>query len=890
MNRSGRIFISLVFAAAVAFPAAAQGQTLEVVGQSNLGGTGLNGQVVTVDNLAIVGSGVLGGAGARSGFYSTYPCPATTVKVVDVSNPGSPVVRSQIEVPNKAVASDVDALRVDNASFKGILLAVALVRCANDVVGNASERGVAYYDITDPANPKFLSRFNPDENFFFTSDPPCSLADSTRCASSNDNVTLVQRDDGKVLSLSTEPFSSNSQPNNVRPQCGMPGFPAECKYRGDVRIVDVTNPATPTFTGSYPNAAPLNNGVEQRPPGYTPPGGVPQPISTSNNGCRNFNAALSVGVQNGNRALVPYLDGGLFTVDIGNPAAPSTLGRYAYPTNRQLEGNAAYVDFATVNGRQLALVGENDHIGPESSLRINGTGPLAGSKFACEASFTLFDPEDTAQVYRKPGSQIPGDIVYVGRACPGDAILATASSLAGKIAFRDRNKIADREPTPGTNCSVGASVAALQTAGALGVVVANTSATAPQAITLDGDPVVGPADLRIPVTMIDTGDGNALRDALCPVQTGGGCGPGGQTLSGAMVDSKGDWGTLRVIDITDPANPTLRGTYRPPAAGIFPPPDLGVYAVHHAIASGSTAFVAGHANGLRAIDLTRADPTEIASFVPPDRADPTGSIPGKANVVGVDVAANDSIVISDVNSGLYVLRLKPPPGNPPGNPPVKPPVKPPVNPPVTPATTGKFAAKLSLARARLIRSDRVVDVLAPITSLASGRVKVELYAAGQRFRFTAAIDSVNGRIRFRQRISKAQADMGTGILTIEYAGDADTKPQTVRLRAAAQKANLNLSRPTIVGGRVKASGTISGKARGVVRVQVQYDYLGKTRDLKFRAQINGGKWALNEKLSPTDLVGIAARQGTVHSYTLFTGYLPRRMRGEMRSFQVLGER
>jgi hypothetical protein len=28
----------------------------------------------------------------------------------------------------------------------------------------------------------------------------------------------------------------------------------------------------------------------------------------------------------------------------------------------------------------------------------------------------------------------------------------------------------------------------------------------------------------------------------------------------------------------------------------------------------------------------------------------------------------------------------------------------------------------------------------------------------------------------------------------------------------------------------------------------------------------------------------------VHSYTLFTGYLPTRTRGEMASFQVLGER
>ena len=43
-------------------------------------------------------------------------------------------------------------------------------------------------------------------------------------------------------------------------------------------------------------------------------------------------------------------------------------------------------------------------------------------------------------------------------------------------------------------------------------------------------------------------------------------------------------------------------------------------------------------------------------------------------------------------------------------------------------------------------------------------------------------------------------------------------------------------------------------------------------------------------VSATVRTAIAQRTGTVHSYTLFTGYLPARMRGEMRSFQVLGPR
>ena len=208
-----------------------------------------------------------------------------------------------------------------------------------------------------------------------------------------------------------------------------------------------------------------------------------------------------------------------------------------------------------------------------------------------------------------------------------------------------------------------------------------------------------------------------------------------------------------------------------------------------------------------------------------------------------------------------------------------------------PDAAGKFTAKLALARATINRRDRVLDVLAPITSRASGRVRVELHAAGRKFRFTAPIDSAEGRIRFRQPIPAAQARLGTGIITIRYLGDGDTRPQTVRLRAAFRPAVLRLQRPQIVNGRVRASGTVSKLARGVVRLQLEYEHAGgDTAVLRFRAQIRNGRWSLNEQLSETARLGLAQRRGTLHSYTLFTGYFQARMRGEMRSFQVLPDR
>jgi hypothetical protein len=232
-----------------------------------------------------------------------------------------------------------------------------------------------------------------------------------------------------------------------------------------------------------------------------------------------------------------------------------------------------------------------------------------------------------------------------------------------------------------------------------------------------------------------------------------------------------------------------------------------------------------------------------------------------------------------------------PPPPPPPPPAPQPPPPPPPAATQYPLPSAPLTSKLSLARATIDRSDRVLDVLAQITTRASGRVNVELRAAGRTTRFTARIDSQRGRIRFRQRIPQAQALLGTGILTIRYGGDADTRPQTVRLRAANRRADLRANRPTIsADGRLRAAGSISRAARGVVRVQLEYFVDGKTTTEQFNARISNGRWSLSEQLSQSVRSAIARRNGTVHSYILFTGYQAARMRGEMRSLQVLGDR
>jgi hypothetical protein len=130
--------------------------------------------------------------------------------------------------------------------------------------------------------------------------------------------------------------------------------------------------------------------------------------------------------------------------------------------------------------------------------------------------------------------------------------------------------------------------------------------------------------------------------------------------------------------------------------------------------------------------------------------------------------------------------------------------------------------------------------------------------------------------------------MGTGIVTLAYQGNDRTHGQEVRLRAAPGKARLALDRPSLSDGRLRASGSISDRARGVVRIQLSWATGGQDHALELQARIRDGSWVLDKALPATVRQQIADRDATVHSYTLFTGYLPARMRGEMRAYQVLG--
>ena len=168
-----------------------------------------------------------------------------------------------------------------------------------------------------------------------------------------------------------------------------------------------------------------------------------------------------------------------------------------------------------------------------------------------------------------------------------------------------------------------------------------------------------------------------------------------------------------------------------------------------------------------------------------------------------------------------------------------------------------------------------LDVFARITGRATGAVQVSYRSSGVTTRFSAPIAA--GTIRLARRLPASQHRKTTGILTLTYKGNAHVRGDVIRLRAASGKAGLT-RRLTLIDdrGRLRVSGTITGRARGVVRIRLEHTAVdGDVEFLNYTAPIEHGTWSL----STSTLPAAVARTGGQLSIQ-FTGYEPRLIRGE----------
>jgi hypothetical protein len=179
-------------------------------------------------------------------------------------------------------------------------------------------------------------------------------------------------------------------------------------------------------------------------------------------------------------------------------------------------------------------------------------------------------------------------------------------------------------------------------------------------------------------------------------------------------------------------------------------------------------------------------------------------------------------------------------------------------------------------------------VLAPITARArGGDVRVQYHADRRITNFKAEVTSNSqtelDEIRFRKRITRGQAKLGTGIVTLDYRGDADTRPEVVRLRAASKRAELDVEQISLLGDQLNAKGSVSSRAEGIVRFRYSYlDAEGKPTTHLARAKIQAdGSWKLTNNQVPAQLAECGGNLSIQ-----FTGYYPERIRGEQLAYEL----
>lgn len=500
-------------------------------------------------------------------------CPGSGVDLVDISNPAAPVrVGHTPEHPN----TSMEVMRPIRIGDRGVL-AIGLQDCRrpNQPQGRA---GLELVDVTDPRRPAELSFLDVD-------------AFGPRVVGVHE-LDVTRTPSGRSLALLAAPGLEAAT-------AGADGRGG----RGDLLIVDISDPVRPALVGSW--------GVLGEPALGLP---LFQGVRRGDDARTLLHSVHARG--DGLVAYLSYWDAGVILLDIHDPARPRYLGRTVF--GQADEGNAHSVDEA----RGGLVIAEADEVLDPRAVVV--TSPvLPEAELASQPTFA---------VPVRNGASLSGRVVSVGRGCPGDAYTADPS---GAVALIERG-----------TCRIDQKVALAQHAGATGVVVFDESADPDDLAPVSGDrsvpiPGVGTVDVAIPAVMVRRDVGLKLRDGPQPVSL----------TAEARFEGYGD---LRLWDVHDPRHPVALARYATPEARDATAAAGGNWSVHNPVVVGSTLYASWYSDGVRVLDISRPSaPREIASWTGEGRP----AAAGPMNVWGVAVEG-DLVLASDLGFGLYVLRLE----------------------------------------------------------------------------------------------------------------------------------------------------------------------------------------------------------------------------------------
>ncbi len=303
-----------------------------LVGHLNPGG-GFHGDVWVHRTAAYLGS--WGHAGH---------CPVQGVRAIGVGNPARPRLLARFARFPGTTSEDVWVGRIDTAAFRGDLAAVGIQRCRSG--RGTGFRGLALFDVTRPWRPRLLGRLGSGAG--------------TRGVH---ELSVVQRDDGRVLALLSVPRS----------------WEVTGGRRGDVRIVEVTNPRRPRALASWDFR---RNGPRAQ-----------RSRLLRTRGSEQLLAHSVWPFDGGRKAFVSHWDAGAVFLDLAAPARPRYLGRTTYPAGAHGNAHSGWFRDDERIFVQNDEVGDFYHLARERSWgfqRIfdlsDAARPVAIGRFATESS------------------------------------------------------------------------------------------------------------------------------------------------------------------------------------------------------------------------------------------------------------------------------------------------------------------------------------------------------------------------------------------------------------------------------------------------------------------------------------------------------------------------